>query len=252
MTLKADLNRLAGTSDLEVAGAANSFAGTSGLELQGALNARLGTTGLGVQACLNRIAGLAAGTKAEGSALANAINVHDSFTRANNASSLGSANTGQTWTQLLGTWGISSNQAYISASAGQIKEAAVIQSGKSDVTVQVKIAASGGNPGILLRAADVDNGLATNPTALFRLQAGGYTSILTFSTAISVGDTLRLTAVGSNITAYRQAGSTGSFSSIGSITEAFGQTNTKHGLRSDTNTANATRFDDFRIFTPTS
>lgn len=44
--LVAELNRLAGTSGLEAAGAANVWAGSSGLELVGALNDKAGTAGL--------------------------------------------------------------------------------------------------------------------------------------------------------------------------------------------------------------
>lgn len=38
--------------------------------------------------------------------------VQDVFNRADNASSMGNANTGQAWTATRGTWGIRSNQAY--------------------------------------------------------------------------------------------------------------------------------------------
>lgn len=46
MDLVGELNRLAGTTGLEAAGAANAWAGTTGLELVGALNAKAATTGL--------------------------------------------------------------------------------------------------------------------------------------------------------------------------------------------------------------
>jgi hypothetical protein len=55
--LVASLNRLAGTSGLAAAGAANAFAGTSGMELVGALNAKAGTSGLELNGVCNRIAG---------------------------------------------------------------------------------------------------------------------------------------------------------------------------------------------------
>ncbi len=49
------LNRLAGTTGLDAAGAANAVAGTSGLELVGALNAAAGTTLLEYQAALDAL-----------------------------------------------------------------------------------------------------------------------------------------------------------------------------------------------------
>lgn len=56
------LNRHAGTTNLEAAGAANAWAGTSGLELLGALNAKNGTVGLGLNAVCCDLAGVARGS----------------------------------------------------------------------------------------------------------------------------------------------------------------------------------------------
>ncbi len=55
--LPAILNRLAGTTQLDAAGAANAWAGTTGLELLGALNAKAGTTGVGLGKTCNTLAG---------------------------------------------------------------------------------------------------------------------------------------------------------------------------------------------------
>ncbi len=44
--LQAELNRLAGTTNLDMQGAANVLAGTVGLDLVGALNVAAGTVGL--------------------------------------------------------------------------------------------------------------------------------------------------------------------------------------------------------------
>lgn len=51
-----ELNRLAGTSGLEAAGAANALAGTSGLEVVGALNAAAGTAGIEFAGVCRRLA----------------------------------------------------------------------------------------------------------------------------------------------------------------------------------------------------
>lgn len=57
MDVQGELNRLAGTSGLGAAKAANVWAGTSGLDLVGALNAKAGTKGLGAAGAANHIAG---------------------------------------------------------------------------------------------------------------------------------------------------------------------------------------------------
>jgi hypothetical protein len=51
------LNRVAGTSNMDSAGAANVWASSTGLDLLGALNKKNNTTGLGLQAVLNALAG---------------------------------------------------------------------------------------------------------------------------------------------------------------------------------------------------
>jgi hypothetical protein len=64
MELQGELNRLAGTTNLESAGAANVLAGTSKLELVGALNAYAGTTGLELNGVLKVIAAAHGGNPA--------------------------------------------------------------------------------------------------------------------------------------------------------------------------------------------
>ncbi|MCP3856727.1 MAG: hypothetical protein GY698_18630 [Actinomycetia bacterium] len=57
-----ELNRLAGTTGRETAGAANVWAGTTGLELVGALNAKAGTTGLEFDEAMRRALGMPLGS----------------------------------------------------------------------------------------------------------------------------------------------------------------------------------------------
>ena len=54
--LQWELNRHAGTSGLDTAGAANAWADTTGLELVGALNAKAGTTNLEFNGVCKRLA----------------------------------------------------------------------------------------------------------------------------------------------------------------------------------------------------
>lgn len=56
MELQAELNRLAGTTGLDSAGAANALAGTTGLELVGALNRKAGTAGLELNGACRELA----------------------------------------------------------------------------------------------------------------------------------------------------------------------------------------------------
>lgn len=55
-TVAYELNRLAGTKNLDAAGAANVWAGTHGLDLLGALNEFAGVKGLGLNGVCNVIA----------------------------------------------------------------------------------------------------------------------------------------------------------------------------------------------------
>lgn len=57
MDLPAELNRLAGTTGLDAAGAANALAGTDDLELVGALNVAAGTTGRELNGALHALTG---------------------------------------------------------------------------------------------------------------------------------------------------------------------------------------------------
>lgn len=56
--LRTNLNRLAGTSDLDAQGAANAFAGTTQRDLVGALNAVIGTTGIELNGVIKRLASI--------------------------------------------------------------------------------------------------------------------------------------------------------------------------------------------------
>jgi hypothetical protein len=87
--------------------------------------------------------------------------VSDAFTRANDSSHLGSADTGQAWTAQLGTWGISGNTAYCSDgySAGN-GGSATVDPGAGVREVQVEISVKPPNSdyqGVVLRYSDSNN-----------------------------------------------------------------------------------------------
>ncbi len=58
MELQAELNRLAGTTDLDAQGAANILAGTTQLDLVGAINSATGTVGLELNGAVKALATL--------------------------------------------------------------------------------------------------------------------------------------------------------------------------------------------------
>lgn len=80
---------------------------------------------------------------------AGASSITDSFNRANSTTTLGNTDTGQAWTVLAGTWGISSNQAYCLSVDGRYM--ASVTSG-TNVEVQVWLAA-GQFPAVFARAS---------------------------------------------------------------------------------------------------
>ena len=136
--------------------------------------------------------------------------VTDSFDRANNASSLGTADSGQVWSSLVGTWGISSNKAVVSnvASWGH----AVLESGIADAVVQATLsptdAAQTFISGLALRIQDATNGLAfrIRPqfglASLIRLVNGSESTIRSVSYTRSASSVLRVNCTGTTIDCY--------------------------------------------------
>lgn len=83
--------------------------------------------------------------------------VFDAFNRANSTSTLGKADTGQSWSAITGTWGISSNQAY--NPTGDTGAFAVVESGVANGIVRATITARRTTSGIYFRVVDSDNWL---------------------------------------------------------------------------------------------
>ncbi|MBI2039871.1 S8 family serine peptidase [Candidatus Microgenomates bacterium] len=83
----------------------------------------------------------------------------DTFTRANNPESLGTTEVGgKTWTTLSGRWGIDNNQAYTSDSCQDIIPGySVVDWGKSDGILQVKLTTNPQGTRIPFRLSDTDN-----------------------------------------------------------------------------------------------
>ena len=67
--------------------------------------------------------------------LANVPAIRDDFTRPDNSSTLGKASTGEDWDAALGTWGISSNQAYVAQKNTGPRNIALVDLGQGDGSV---------------------------------------------------------------------------------------------------------------------
>lgn len=168
------------------------------------------------------------------------IYVSDTFTRADSSSSLGTADTGQAWTALAGTWGISSNKAYkVTASA---QGYAVIDSLHADCTVAVTVSGASmtAGGGVTFRASDASNlwfvDIDGTGSSIYKNQTGSLTNMLSGMAGFTAGDVMSVVLLGTSIIVKKNG------TQIGSLTNSFNSTATKHGLRDYTGTV---RLDDF-------
>lgn len=160
----------------------------------------------------------------------------DSFTRTS-ASSLGTADTGQAWTALVGTWGTTGTQAYCPTPSGGASSVACVETNASDVDLQVTLVTSG-DAGLAVRLTDQNNHFAVVASggAVYRVQGGSASQVATFA-ACSNGDKIRIVAGGNVFTLYKNG------AQVATWTDSFNQTATRHGLRLFNDSA--VRFDDF-------
>ena len=176
---------------------------------------------------------------------AGGVSIADNFTRADSTSSLGSTSTGSlAWTQWSGTWGISSNQAYLSA-AGSTNYA-VVNTGVANVTASVKVSGTG-HAGIVVRGGatisdfflvEVQTG-ASYAAKIYRVVGGSTTATTTGSTVSAVaGDTVSVEVTSTTITAKLNG------STIATVTDSTHNTNTRQGLYLGTTGG---RLDDFSV-----
>lgn len=167
--------------------------------------------------------------------------VLDTFTRANNASSLGSAETGQAWTAHVGTWGVGSEMALVGATANAL---ATVPAGVSDGLVRVTIATVGADPGLCFRYSDASNHWRFVYTSggwfLQKRVAGSLTTVGTGSASRAAGDVMEIEARGSLIIARLNGGQ------LASVTDTFNQSATRHGLATAA-ASSASRWDNFRV-----
>jgi hypothetical protein len=167
--------------------------------------------------------------------------ISDSFNRADSSSSLGNADTGQAWTALRGTWGISSNQAYNFSGTGD--GTAALETGMTDIRVTATCAVRDNGTGVIARAVDADNYytlvnvLNSNALRLYAKVSGGFT-LLAADVPGALGDVIALECVGSAIKAYKNG------AVVVSVTNTALTSGTKAGIRTDTSSG---RLEDFSV-----
>jgi hypothetical protein len=184
------------------------------------------------------------------------LSITDDFTGADSASSMSGRSTttgAATWISLDGTWGIASNQGYMSAAPGSSLGKAVVDSTAVDCTVATVINYSSGQSigGLVFRATDQSNCYMTEVTVsvayapkIYKVVAGVVTVLATgASITVNSGDTLSVELSGTSIIVKRNG------STIVSTTDATYTTQTKHGFYAYNTTGSPTglRFDNLNI-----
>lgn len=157
---------------------------------------------------------------------------YDSFQRADNPASLGTSDSGVTWTTLAGTFGILAGQAYNPSGA---LSHATVDLGMSDCAVRWTLPTEQTASAVLIRCTNVNNlyYLRVNGGAytLSKIVAGVFTQLVTGTLQSHSGDTLTVVCNGPKITWYVNGVLDTTWS------DAFNQTETHFGVRcQDTNT----------------
>jgi|SRR5215831_13857002 len=178
-------------------------------------------------------------------------NRSDNFNRADTTNNInGPSDAGSSWSQLSGTWGISSNQAYKSSTGSQ--EICVLEANAAVVTLQVTLSFLTGGAtdlGAVVRVSDNSNYIlavynhATSTVAFYTNIAGSFTQLNSASpVAYAQGDVMVVDAdAGDNLT-MKKNGAT-----VLTATSSFNNTATKHGLRMNGDPAASIGWDDFSI-----
>ncbi|MBL7496454.1 DNRLRE domain-containing protein [Frankia sp. CNm7] len=150
-----------------------------------------------------------------------------SFTGANHTSSLGTADTGESWQVLAGTWGINGNNAYLVSGSS----ASAVMPAPSDGLIRFTAPVAQDYLGVAFRVQDANNMWilhvqpSSNSLILAKRVGGVGTQIATFSGACCAAtDTYAVRMAGSDLTVYRND------RVVGSVTDAQFSTATKAGL----------------------
>lgn len=151
----------------------------------------------------------------------------DLFNRADNATSLGTASTGQTWTNTISTIGVSGNRAKVSA-AGNAR--AIINTGQANFEAHIDFVTLGTTAWFMFRYTDATNlwrvGLTGGRVTLEKIISGSRSVVGTY-TLMYAGDRIGVKCVGDAITIYQNG------KQIAAITSADSMGGTSVGLNVD-------------------
>lgn len=163
--------------------------------------------------------------------------VCDSFHRADSASAIGTAQA-FTWTNSVGTWGISGGKAYLPAATNSIAQ---IDSGQASVSILMRLSTIGTQEWIVARFSDTSNfwryGHISGVLTLQKVVAGSATTVYSGTgNPVGANDWLQLTISG-NVFTCRINGTTAC-----SVTDTFNNSATKHGIQAANTTARVAAF----------
>lgn len=167
--------------------------------------------------------------------------VSDNFNKGGSLPTLGTAQTGQVWKALKGTFGISANSAKCTVDA--TNNVAAIDAATSDfISISIRFAASSTSR-ILFRVVDASNywffGSATDNTyTIGKFVAGVLILVQTSTRTLAANDILRVDLRGNQIDAYV------STVQIATANDAFNNLATQHGFGCASGTP---LFDDFSV-----
>ncbi len=173
--------------------------------------------------------------------------ITDSFNRANDGSSLGTADTGQAWTSRVGVLGVNTNTCY-PATLSANEALSTLDSTITDVKVKITpttLSTVGRFVGVVGRYADNNNYYLAQSdgsvSQLFKRVAGTYTQLGTDAAAVTVSTVLELRCVGSTISLW------GNGVSLISVTDTSLTAGTNCGIRVGGAGSTVLRMDTFSV-----
>lgn len=185
----------------------------------------------------------------------------DTFTRADSASTMGSAESGQAWTPSSGTWGVASNKAYSASDADD--DLTLLESSVANARLSCTISGNlhtfgnGRFPQLVFRAVDASNFLyvdmAVGNVRLWKRVAGTFTMITQAATTTTSGQDYAITVDYNGALVLVYVDGIWKFTSVLTGTEYAGVLSaTKVGLHifKAGSPANVARFDNFLVVKP--
>jgi hypothetical protein len=172
------------------------------------------------------------------------IGASDTFDRVN-AATLGSAESGQPWTDIRGQWGITSNNAICQTPLAD-HNITIVETLLADCVINLALSASNtGGPGLVFRYVDANNYLycwAISNLHVGKVVAGVDTELDNVAAALGVAWNPRVTLSGTSVIVSNGGGAAISTKTITEFATA-----TKHGLFGIGSLGGTTRFNNFTV-----